>query len=413
MLLLTNPKKMAFLATLVFLAGFFVFQYFQNQNPVQASSSDNVSGWAWSENIGWLSFNCNNPELPTPRCVAPNNYGVNLDSVTGNFSGYAWSENIGWIDFAPVGPYPSSPSYSAKVDLTTGEFSGWARALAFGGGWDGWIKLKKDPADAGAAYGVSVDTVTGDVSGFTWGSDVIGWVKFKNGLYGVKINPAALNRPPNKPGIPIGYPANGVLWNSCSSQAISAPNFNWTYSDPNNDDQAGYQIQIDDQISFLSPILLDDTAGFASLSYQPSNAWISANLNWNTAYYWRVKVKDSQNNWSIWSDVYSFTTPVHAYPWPGFTFSPAKPKQGESVNFQDQTTFYDSGVGHIWNWDFGDGGSSVLQNPSYSFNSLGNYCVRLRATDSDGFSCQTSACPPSLPLNIGSPAPKWKEVAPF
>jgi hypothetical protein len=35
-------------------------------------------------------------------------------------TGYAWSENIGWIDFAPSGPYPATPNYSGKIDLNTG-----------------------------------------------------------------------------------------------------------------------------------------------------------------------------------------------------------------------------------------------------------------------------------------------------
>src|SRR4030042_4524650 len=70
----------------------------------QASSSDNIYGWAWSANIGWISFNCTNSELPGPLCSAP--YGVNVDPSTGNFSGYDWSENIGWIWFAPADAPP-------------------------------------------------------------------------------------------------------------------------------------------------------------------------------------------------------------------------------------------------------------------------------------------------------------------
>jgi len=40
---------------LVFLIVFFVFCGFQF-----ASASGNVGGYAWSENIGWVSFNCAN-----------------------------------------------------------------------------------------------------------------------------------------------------------------------------------------------------------------------------------------------------------------------------------------------------------------------------------------------------------------
>ncbi len=61
-------------------------------------ASGNLSGWAWNDNIGWISFCGGNN---TPLC--PNNaggvsYGVFIDS-NGNFNGWAWNDNIGWISF--------------------------------------------------------------------------------------------------------------------------------------------------------------------------------------------------------------------------------------------------------------------------------------------------------------------------
>src|SRR3989344_4372818 len=137
---------------------FFILIFFLLGLPVQAAAAGNVSGYAWSENIGWIKFN-------------GTNYGVNINS-NGNFSGYAWSENIGWIHFAPAGPYPVAPNYAACLDLPgagqacdgIGNYKagGWARALSYGGGWDGWIKLR------GTNYGVSVDKSTGKISGYAW-----------------------------------------------------------------------------------------------------------------------------------------------------------------------------------------------------------------------------------------------------
>jgi len=63
----------------------------QGIKKAQAGTGDNVSGWAWSENIGWISFN-------NTTGGGGVNYGVNIGS-DGIFSGYAWSENIGWISF--------------------------------------------------------------------------------------------------------------------------------------------------------------------------------------------------------------------------------------------------------------------------------------------------------------------------
>ncbi len=55
----------------------------------------------------------------------------------------------------------------------------------------------------------------------------------------------------------------------------------------------------------------------------------------------------------------------------------------------DSTQFIDSSVmtgGTItgWSWDFGDGDSSTLQNPSHYYSAPGNYTVRLALTASNG-----------------------------
>ncbi|EDM68710.1 putative surface layer protein [Moritella sp. PE36] len=53
-----------------------------------------------------------------------------------------------------------------------------------------------------------------------------------------------------------------------------------------------------------------------------------------------------------------------------------------------------------WNWDFGDGSSSTLQNPNHSYATAGTYTVSLVATDNDGstssvsHSVTVSAAPP-------------------
>ncbi|MBI2625192.1 MAG: PKD domain-containing protein [Candidatus Nealsonbacteria bacterium] len=127
----------------------------------------NVSGWAWSENIGWISFNCLNQGV-----CASSNYGVDI-APNGDFSGYAWSENIGWITFnkSELQGCPSG-ACEAKVDKKTAVVSGWARALANGDGWDGWIHLK------GSNYGLSIDKTTAQFQGWAWGDMNAGWISF-------------------------------------------------------------------------------------------------------------------------------------------------------------------------------------------------------------------------------------------
>ncbi len=174
------PRQRLFLLLIpvLFLAGILIYK-FVPENNVKASASDNVSGWAWSENIGWISFNSTNQEGGT-------SYGVKVEG-NGNLSGFAWSENIGWISFNENSGCPSNPC-KAKFAKSSGEVSGWARACAGtingdctgasrSDGWDGWIRLR------GTNYGVSVAGC--QWNGYAWGSDVMGWINFRGSNYGV------------------------------------------------------------------------------------------------------------------------------------------------------------------------------------------------------------------------------------
>lgn len=157
---------------------------------VEAGNGDNVSGWAYSETIGWISFNSTNES-------SGSSYGVNISPTTGTgfFSGSAWSrgttENggVGWISFDQADTATCVTAYGgtrAQVDWSTGAVTGWARALSgsTASGWDGCIKLAKAPSDTGAAYGVSISPSDGKFSGWAWGSDVVGWISFADSTLG-------------------------------------------------------------------------------------------------------------------------------------------------------------------------------------------------------------------------------------
>lgn len=61
----------------------------------------NLSGWAWSDTLGWISFDCHNPatggSAPNYSCTQ-SLYQVKIDT-SGQFSGWAWSDTAGWISF--------------------------------------------------------------------------------------------------------------------------------------------------------------------------------------------------------------------------------------------------------------------------------------------------------------------------
>lgn len=56
-----------------------------------------------------------------------------------------------------------------------------------------------------------------------------------------------------------------------------------------------------------------------------------------------------------------------------------------TVNFSD-ATILGGGAIAFWNWDFGDGGTDTVQNPSYTYGSTGTYNVSLNLTDVNGCS---------------------------
>lgn len=151
-----RPKESAILFILVILL-FFASIVISPKNKRLAFAGDTISlsGYAWSDNIGWVSLSG-----PSYGLVADNN---------GKLSGYAWSDNIGWItsNQSELSGCPSNPCW-AKIDGSA--LTGWLRALSHGGGWDGWISL------SGPGYGVTQNGTT--LSGYAWGSDVVGWLDF-------------------------------------------------------------------------------------------------------------------------------------------------------------------------------------------------------------------------------------------
>lgn len=358
------------------------------KNIVNADAGDNVLGWAWSENIGWISFNCANPELPAPRCIGANNYGVNIDPVTGLFSGRAYSEHIGYITFNSQAPNdelrgcPVNPC-EARLDTNNGQISGWARALTpLGadarasqpgddnpqrGGWDGWIKLR-GAAQNGAVYGVFYDDsfpANPRLSGWAWGGDdinseaVIGWISFNAGNPEIPAPmppgppfpmPPGPPYAPIPPVIPITLPNNNPIILSASSQQgdycanpAALQVFAWNYNDPDSDPQVFYQIQVDWNGNWIADQNGEfDTgklgSGTSSVTYPiiwPDPAPNLNQLAYNKNYQWRIKVWDSRGGESAWLGPMNFNdqVPVHKYPQPNFNWSPFRPVEAEIAQF--------------------------------------------------------------------------------
>ncbi len=85
----------------------------------------------------------------------------------------------------------------------------------------------------------------------------------------------------------------------------------------------------------------------------------------------------------------------------GFTYEPENPTCQEATEldagFSFSTTgltvqFTDTSTGSpvSWEWDFGDGGTSIAQNPSKTYAAAGSYTVTLKVSNAEGAEDQTS-----------------------
>ena len=136
----------------------------------------------------------------------------------------------------------------------------------------------------------------------------------------------------------------------------------------------------------------------ASREYNPLNAYSyysnvdtgslavappPAGTYWITAMLWQL---GTDGVW-YYDCLYTFPTPytfTGAPPAPvaDFGFSPTAPVAGQTVSFSDLST----GSPTSWLWEFGDGGTSTLRNPTHAFAAAGSYSVRLTAANASGSS---------------------------
>jgi hypothetical protein len=155
-------------------------------------ASDELCGWAWSSNIGWISFNSSNANAGSGGA-----YKVSI-LPTGALSGYAWSPNIGWIRFnsTDVSNCPSG-SCNPMVNLTSGAVTGYARVLSMkteSGG--GWLELSGTNHTSGpnpSDKGVFFNKVTKTITGFAWEPTSVGWVQFDAAIGNLAVTPRPLD----------------------------------------------------------------------------------------------------------------------------------------------------------------------------------------------------------------------------
>lgn len=175
----------------------------ESMKVANASEGDNVYGYAWSSNVGWIKMNnCSDEDIngssDNGSCSGVP-FGVKINSGSGDMSGYAWSDNIGWIKFGgnPIsgGVGGSNANLNIPAGSNVGLITGWAKALvgATDTGFDGWISFSGTNYPTGINYlngsgGLTYNKLTARIVGSAWGGEVLGWINFSdevNNLYKV------------------------------------------------------------------------------------------------------------------------------------------------------------------------------------------------------------------------------------
>ncbi|HAN38405.1 MAG TPA: hypothetical protein DCQ29_05840 [Chitinophagaceae bacterium] len=86
---------------------------------------------------------------------------------------------------------------------------------------------------------------------------------------------------------------------------------------------------------------------------------------------------------------------IFPQPRAGFTASTNFVCVGDAINFNDTSNGLTSAVTN-WRWFFGDGGTSTIQNPTYTFNNVGAFTVRQVITNNQGCISDTA----NLAVNV-------------
>lgn len=249
-----------------------------------------------------------------------------------------------------------------------------------------------------SSYGVTRNNC--ELQGYAWSQD-FGWIKFNGANYGVSTSVCPAT-PPSASDLTV------LQGNYCTFPL--QPTFSWTFTDNNpNDEQTAYQIQIAKDPNFLTIVY-----NYSATSTNSNTHRVSAppnGLDYETSYYWRVKVWDKTGLGSEWAGPQQFTTAKEA---PRIDFSwqyQGKDDSGFNVKFFNQSYMPSGTSTAIWSWTFEDGSPTSSSKfepfPWVTFNSSGPKEVTLSGTDSNGASCSVSKT-----VNIEFPAPKWKEILP-
>jgi len=377
------------------------------------TSTGDVSGWSWS--FGDLGTSA--VQNPTHTYNDPGTYSVSLTAVgpggsnTDTRSGLVVvSEPVPDARFFGVPRVGVAPLAVSFTDTSVGNVSGWA--WTFG---DGGSSSTQSPSHTYSSPGIYTVSLTVSSAG---GSDT------EN-----KVNYVVVTEP-----APVadfsGAPTSGaapltVNFSDASTGAVTS--YLWDFGDNTTStvqnpikvypSAGSYTVTLtvvgpggiatrteSDYVVVGFPAPTAEFVGAPSSGIVPLTViFTDQSSGVSTSWFWNFGdggISSAQNPTKVYAIAGTYTVALTATgpggsstetktdyivagepaPVASFTGSPTSGQVPLTVTFSDTST----GVATGWSWNFGDGGSSTLQNPSYTYNAAGNYTVSLTVTGPGG-----------------------------
>ncbi len=217
-----------------------------NNSFANSCQEHSLKGYAWSDGIGWISFDCKTPGSNI-------NYGVDV-AKNGNLSGYAWSDAVGWISF----DYYTSEDSHPKYNKNTKKLEGYIKAL--GGleesddNWNGKISLSGTSSN-GSTYAPEYNFSTFEFSKYAWGGNNVGWIDFKTSYGSVIMDPFyfVFNANKGNETNPVDYNGSVILsWTTEGADSCVASNGSGTSWTNNINKAIGNPTTVSETISSLT-----------------------------------------------------------------------------------------------------------------------------------------------------------------
>jgi hypothetical protein len=474
-----RPNHAIIFLTAIFVTAIFAAAFLLVKPAAAATSTVRGAAW-WGSQSEYMYLDClddvigdqldvtgnlNNPPPPLGFHFTAIPCGSLIHHVylndNGNFSGSAWSYTKGLVSFDATTTPPDSYAFNSSCpspltctlanncwacyNETDQKVYGWARVVTDGT----WIRLntatttpvKLQSWNLASSVLPGHNILPGDfVGNATTSADTLSFNCESEG--GGAGNCAARSYKVYIGDLRVGHLSapNWSYSEACSSGALRAV-LHW---DIKSGTQTGYEV-VANSVNTLSTSTATCWSGVKSgvaAQYAVPNADPNCtSLNYNTNYYWWVRLYDANGSSTPWyqfgvSDTHNgsadtatdgnpdgnsqtFTTYKHEFPSPFFTWSPYNVLVGTTTNFTSQSRYYTTGApttpqncvgsncNYLWSTDDAEAviGSSTAATTSIIFAHATGTRVTLNVTDVDSYVCSTST---TLLLNYDLPI--WREV---